>query len=503
MLTVTKTDINNAGGMLAALNDKAVGYLRSLLTGGNVPIPPNSVKRHIVHTDPHLDEYFAELLFAACSPTGTDHVEFVEEAIFAEDNDLGAQQLWPEAVVFGIGRTVSSDIEPLLLFDEHLAGQGKTSPSCSYIVYKYLASQCHVGFPSSIMALLREINAIDAYGNADAQHLANTVKLIHNVRFLFSKGNTPADDVKDFLDPLWKRVIVICCVTAVVYALENGIDLLSDPDAKKKAIQKSLNHYLANTPHRQHSRFNDAFHGITSLFGNQEGAFRRAILFGSNGRPIVDKSRANIPQLLLLSRICFASDHCWGTEISQVIMMHLWESEFQKQLNFLTVSEELKTAVGSGKRKEVRTSVGTIRYDILGSIDAEKKIYDPQSRSNRLQKCRLPLWIIGIKPSADVFSVHQAALNYINKHNQECGLLLVENSFLGTKVIFRGDSIPDQKWKRLVDELKAVEPDCWYDVSTDPNRPAKFLNNGNKAHQYVQRSGLDFDALKQLASGLL
>jgi hypothetical protein len=111
-----------------------------------------------------------------------------------------------------------------------------------------------------------------------------------------------------------------------------------------------------------------------------------------------------------------------------------------------------------------------------------------------------PIWLISISPATDVFSPHQAAMNFINTENEGCGLVLVENSYMGTKTLFKSKSIPDGKWALLANTLKSLEPDCWYDASTDPDRPAPFLNNGNKAHQYVPRSGLDIQALGQLVN---
>ena len=110
MLTISQTEIQKAGGVLAALTEKSCEYIRSIL-------PPaamlgfggieTGLDRIIVHTSPHLDEYFAELVFRLCLPQEKRNCDFLEQSIFSKTNDLACQHLWPTAAVLGIGGTVS------------------------------------------------------------------------------------------------------------------------------------------------------------------------------------------------------------------------------------------------------------------------------------------------------------------------------------------------------------------------------------------------------------
>jgi hypothetical protein len=103
-LQLSKSEIASAGGLLATLALRSAQYIGSLAKGATTSASGAGIRRHIVHTDPHLDEYFAELLFRSCMGSSAWQSEFVEQSIFSKDNDFGAQQLWPDSAIFGIGR---------------------------------------------------------------------------------------------------------------------------------------------------------------------------------------------------------------------------------------------------------------------------------------------------------------------------------------------------------------------------------------------------------------
>ncbi|MBU2546713.1 MAG: hypothetical protein KKE46_06250 [Gammaproteobacteria bacterium] len=502
MIQINQNDIQLAGGLLSALSAKCAEYLHSLLPTVNLSGIEKLLKRHIVHTDPHLDEYFAELFFRSCLPSAGTDIEFIEESLYSEKDDFGAQHLWPEAVVFGIGRTVSSRVQPLLLFDEHIPGKGKTLSSCSTVVADYIQGASKATLPDSIQTALREVSAIDEFGNAHPQHLGNIIKTLHNVHFLFEKGATSKDDVRDLLDYTWKRALIDACIVAVIYALENKIDLLGDPSAKKDTLQKSLKHYIANSFHKTHPNFENAGHTITSNYGNQNEVFNKAILKDNNGKILTDSSGNQIPQLLILSRICYACYSAWGDNLANMIMVHFWEIEFQNQLNFRTLTEELDKVFLTRKSVDERTALGVVRCEILQSIEIQEEIFDKYTHQKRTINRQVPLWILNLVPRGDVFNANRPCLNYINSNNHGCGLLLLEDSILGTKALFKANSTPYDKWERLVETIRSIEPNCWYDPSKDPNRVANFINNGNKANQYVQRSALDLYSLCKLAKNI-
>ena len=383
MIQLTKNDVQNKG-LLSAIHLKCTCYLRNLLPQVSLSGIEKTLKYHIVHTDPHLDEYFAELLFQAALPVKVGRVEFIEKSLYSATNDLGAKLIWPNSAVFGIASSVANGVKPLLLFDEHLTGGGKTLPSCSEVVQRYLEHQDKISIASSIKVLLNEVNKIDEYGNAHPQHLGNIIKSLHNVRFLFNKGNTQKDDIRDYLSHSWKRTLINICITSIIYALENNIDIINIPTSKKDVLRNSLDYYIKNTLHKSHPYFEQVRQRICSNYGNQKGVLNDAVLKSTKETIFTDPLGKPIPQLLLLSRICFASYYTWGKNITNLLMIHLWEIEFQKQLNFISFSEELKSVLLDKKNIEIRTSMGVIRVQTLPHIEIENFVRSHQTKQKKI-----------------------------------------------------------------------------------------------------------------------
>jgi hypothetical protein len=485
MLKITESDIRAAGGFLAALADKSVQYIHEILRGAVLPLTSeviNHLERIIVHTDPHLDEYVAELLFRACLPREKWDCELVEQSIFSEDDDLGSQHLWPSAAVLGVGSTSGGGVQPLFLFDEHVSGQTKVAASCTQIVTeKMLAS-----VPNSIVDLLREVNIIDEFGGGHPQNLNNLIKSMHEVRFVFgdSDGEEP-QTIRDNLSPQWKRAVIDACIVAVIYCLQNKIDLYSDSESKRDALIASLENYIEHSPHSSDLRFGDAVNRMRSIFGDQRTTFQQALLRDHSGR--------SFPQLLLLSRICFASEYCWGPQIRDIIATHFWEGELQNHLHFYAVEEAVDMAV-KGQKIKVSTPVGSITHNVL----REMEIMAPDGRKGPLRRQRANVWVLTMTPAAGVARAHQAMQNYLNDNNYGCGFILLKNSALGTSALFKGSHIPEEKWQKLVNIITSKERDCWHVIHRSDGKIAPFILNGNKTHQYVPRTALNDKALVEL-----
>jgi hypothetical protein len=344
MITISAADITASGGILAALSDKSVEYVQSVVGSGLRPIDRRIVEgleRVIVHTEPHLDEYFADLLFRACLPRDKWACDIVEQSIFAANGDLGCKHLWPSAAVLGIGGTAGGGVQPLFLFDEHVSGQTKVAASCSEIVREKM----FVATPDCVETLLREVNTIDEFGGGHPQNLNNLIKTLHEVRFFFGHHAEDASEIRDSLSPQWKRAIIEASLAALLYCLDQNIELRTDPTEKRAALTASLENYIQHSPHSAHPRFADSIQRLKSVFGDQGAVFRDAVLRDRRG-PITDQAGEPIPQLLILSRICFASERCWGPEVRDVIATHFWEGELQKQLNFYTVGAEVGPLLG-------------------------------------------------------------------------------------------------------------------------------------------------------------
>jgi len=500
MMQITSTDIKNSGGLLSAISMKSVEYLRSLLPVNQKLVGiSKTIERHIVHTDPHLDEYFSELLMRAAIQRNSNEIEFKEETIFSDTDDFLAQELWVNGIVFGIGGTIAPGVKPLLIFDEHVKGKGRISLSCCEMVAKYITNGDLSKIPSSIEKVINEVNCIDAYGKGDAQHLSKILKNVHEVRFLFEKGATPKEDVRDNLTEVWKRTLVDGILVAVIYCLQNSIDLLNNPDEKKDSLMRSLKAYISVSLHKDEKFFAESYQWISGVYGDQKKAFERAYLKDPTDKFIPDSNGNKVPQYLLLSRICFALHQCWDSGIATFIMNHLWETEIMKQINFSAVKAEISDLLVRNRSVDKSTKIGYISKRTLKSIDIRKETIDRQTRQKIIVNTKAPLWVIYAKPYADYFQTQKVITNIINENNDGCGLVIIENTVIGTKLLSRGSSIFNNNWRALTKQVMSFEPEKWYDPTLDPAKPTFFIINGNKSHQYILKSGLDLESLCSLS----
>lgn len=499
MLNIDQNSVRGSGGILSALSLRCCEYIRSITPSADLFLwPEESVRdleRIIVHTSPHLDEYFAELIFRACLPPEKRACEFVEQSIYSKKNDLTCQHLWPTAAVLGIGGTVSGGARSLFLFDEHVVDEeigksARTASSCSDLVVKKIMPN----IPAPIQRVLLEVNAIDEFGNAHPQSIAGLIKSVHEVRFAFKIDPTSDKYIRGSLTPDWKRAIMDVCITAILYCLQENIDLIGDPDGKRRSLEASLDNYAANCPHRDNRDFGDALHWIRSNYLDQAGAFADAFLMQDEKTPIRDATGAPIPELFILGRVCFACEQCWGANIRDLIATHFWEVAMQGQLNFYPIKRSVEEMFNRNLAKLV-TGVGFLRKEILPPIGLGGG-----------WKC--PVWIVSISPNSSVFLPQKGIQNFINENNnidpgnkknkKGCGLVLIHDSIQGTSALFKCSGVPESKWERLVKLIKEKESDCWHIVPNRKGGIAPFVVNGNKTHQYVPRTGLDITTLARL-----
>lgn len=490
MLSISPSDRSASGGLLAALADKSVSYVNTLLGPVSRPQPDqalSSLDRIIVHTDPHLDEYLADLLFRACLPPDKWSAESIEQAIFSSVGDSGCRLLWPTAAVLGIGSNVSGGVQPLFLFDEHVSGQSRVAPSCSQIVLNKMLNEV----PPSLNGVLREVNAIDEFGGAHPQSLSILIRGLHQVRVPQSEGDGLLSNSTG-LTVEWKRAILNACLAAVIYCNATGIDLIDNPDEKRKALDASLTNYLTLSPHRGHEKFDQAAQRLRSIFGDQRKVFEESFLKDRAG-PILDGDGNKIPQILIFSRVCYALEQAWGAKLRDMVATHFWESELQRQLQFYEVEDALYAMVRSGKGR-ADSDIGVLWRDILPAID----VIEVDRRSGHSRQRRKAVWLLGLVAAPGLTSTNQALQSFLNHENGGCGLLLIQNPALGTTALFKGSSVPEAKWRTLVELLNAKEPECWHVIYNSAGTIAPFVLNGNKAHQYVPRSALDGNVLQEL-----
>ncbi len=162
------------------------------------------------------------------------------------------------------------------------------------------------------------------------------------------------------------RAVVDACLVAIVFCLENGLDLKGNPDAKRASLAASLENYIAHSPHASHPGFADAVQRMRSILSDQKMVFRKHCFkigrsrFGLDGRCGA--------QLLLLSPIYLACEHCWGPHLRDVIATHFWEGELQNHLHFASVETAFE-AVVKGQKIRVVTPVGSITHNVLRELD--------------------------------------------------------------------------------------------------------------------------------------
>ncbi|MEW5852430.1 MAG: hypothetical protein AB2A00_26825 [Myxococcota bacterium] len=497
MISLTATDVSRAGGFLAALSAKSLDYLGRIHRLTCDSQVERRILRHVVHTDPHLDEYCAEALFSSSMNAATrESIDFIEASIYSQTSDLGAQKLWPDAAVFGIGASIACGATPVLLFDEHAAGGGRYSPSCTSAVADFLVRPNGASVPPSFAQVFREVSAIDSFGRAHQQHIGNIIKTMHNARFLLKKGIQPKDDIRDTLTPYWKRAVIQACLAAVVWALEEHLDIVRDSTSASAATKASMRRYFQASLHRGARGFDEAMHRIQSLYGDQAKVFQQASLPAPGGGAQRDASGNEIPQLMVLGRVCRALNEAWGPMVADAVMMHFWEVELQRELNFRAFAAALDSLpAGADQPGHTASELGRVRKEVIKGVR-----WQEQSRHRSSSKVEHTVWVLSVTPRSGVFNAHQVALNFINTKNNGLGLVLLEDGVLGTKTVFRAQSIPEPIWRSVMDELLGREPGCWYDASSGKGVSAPFLSNGNKAHQYVPRSGIDCQALASVVA---
>jgi hypothetical protein len=444
----------------------------------------DDLHRLVVHTDPHLDEYFAELLFRACLPPFKRDIDFIEQSTYSEDNDQDLISLGPNSAGFGFGGNASGGAVFLALFDEHTKGVGRSERSCSEIVSKVHCKN----LPFSIRVVLEEINRIDSSGGAHPQHLNNIIKTLHSVRFVFKSSSNRKDELRDFLSPVWKRAIVDASIAAVIHCTENRIDLLKVDDMKVNAVRSSFEHYCKVSPHKVDPYFVPAYTEIKKNLFNLKKTFDDSC-FKDDRKP----------QSLIISRIAFACDNAWGGELSRLIMVHYWETLMQGQIIFMKLLDDIKR-LNTSNENRITTSLGTIEKITVHDHSFQQMIKTKESESYVVNR---HLQIYEISPVPSAFGVHKSFTFILNgKDFQGFGFILINDKFNGTKAIFKGNGIPDLTWRKIIEKIKSMEPDSWYEVGSSPNTTAAFILNGNKTHQYVAPSDFDIESFSAIVKSI-
>lgn len=498
MINLTNAFIKGSGGLLQALIYKSAEYIESIIGRQNIKglgDKERYLRRIITHSNPHLDEYVADLLLTAALPRPLRAIPFEEQTIFSKDDDADCKLTWPSSIVLGMGASVSGGASPLLLFDEHSEDSTRAAASCCQMA----ADALFVRLPQSIRTVLHEANSIDQFGSAHDQNLSNIIKDFHEVRFAFAKDAASGEEVSDFLTPEWKRALVHACLTAVVYCLENGIDLRSEPEAKVQALSHPLEIYRANNLRRGHAMFKSTDERTSGLYlkAAQEKVFSEAGLKAKVANRIVtqkDNLGVEIPQLLIASRVIYACRHCWGEGIATLIALHIFEVEYQAQLNFKAVFHEIESMF-ENRSSKILTPIGILEQSSLPPVLIQG-VRKQRGLSTPFEG-EYPLILIGISPDSGVIKPNRAARNFINKKKNGLGIILVDDTTLGTKAVFKCDNTPYPKWAKLCAALQDLEPNSW-SWQQSAGQGYDYILNGTRAHRHMEPSSLTFRTLARL-----
>ncbi|MGA8809582.1 MAG: hypothetical protein WB973_17060 [Thermoanaerobaculia bacterium] len=506
MLTVSASDISNAGGLLAAISAKSADFVAELLSGTRTRLPAAAarVTKLVTHANPHLDEYFAALVFRALLPSSKRGLVLGEAVLGSRDNDSLAQSTWPDAAVFGIGATENGGARPLILYDEHThTGVKRKASSCSELTLKRVVEGFPHALPPELFFVFGEIDHIDANGGAHPQQLANAVKWLHDISFMVHAGATPAERISEQLSFIWKQALVDAAVVAALYVLRERIDL-KKRDAWKDYAGDSLRHYKEHTLLRERPQFEACYQRLTQNVLGFPG--RGPVWLTTRGAdgvlvPRLDSHKREIPQRLVMPWLSRACVECWGPQLGHVILAHFWEATLMNQLSFVRIKDELTTVLGEGRVDvDVDTPVGELQFRTLSGI-AVKPAGSADGNST------VQPWVLFYRPRIDIEAPKPPISNFIASKNQGVGIFAIVNPRSDTLVLSRGGGVSDSVWEAVIGQLVEREgdsdakdvPGCWHITRDEKGKPADFLLNGNKAHQYVPRSALrDVNSLTHL-----
>lgn len=505
MITMTPQYIDQAGGLLQAISLKSAEVVRNLLQGTTIKQPPSNVvaklDRLLVHTNPHLDEYMAVLLFRACLPPNKLHdLPLDEFTLTSSYNDQLAKVTWPSAAVFGIGGNQTGGAEPLLLFDEHVPeGKKKRDSSCTKMTKnKHLSGSLSV----PLLKVIGEADHIDANANAHPKHLGNYIKWIHETEYVFSLGASVGDNIKDTISPMWKQALVEACLAAFMMGI-NDKKSFSKPEYWKQPAQDSLNYYAKYSLLQGEPKFTSVFNRLKSTILDYKTSYLVTTQADGSKTERLDSHGNPIPQLLVMPYLAALCQDYWGPYIGHIIMAHFWESRLQSQLAYQKMAEILKQTLGDGTKEipYVRTPLGAVSLrHVTGAAcqqDFNGKKYTP--------------WVIEFVTNGVILNARAPLGTYLNSANNGIGYVLLRNTSSNNVVLSQGKNGNYKTWEAIFQKLIELEGNadvrgrasgCWHKTENSQGKLADFLLNGNPAHQYVPRTSLDADSLVEMISNL-
>ena len=507
MLKLNSVDINTYG-LVNAISIKSASYIAELIPAINeAKFPPRIkyLKSIVLHTDPHIDEYFASLIFRTLYKESRN-IPFREQSLYSFNNDIYANTTWPNAAVFGIGALYKKrgGIDPLLSYDEHVVnGQKRFFPSCTAMVLDLCFPKRSLFdfFDKPLQLIYGEINHLDSDANAHPQNIAIIIKDLHNVNLLLQRGEKPSQNIYEVMSPAWKRMIVDVLFTSIAYCLKENIFPHNSIDMGH-SITEMYEYYLNSTLLQKEPDFDLVSKQLKGKIYNVQKTISEATLKAKDSKGNIvqrlDSRGHPIPQRMILPRISLSIERCWGKPLATFIMANLFETMILSQLSYQKVYRAIENCISasSGKNYSCMTEVGWFEFRCCKS----------KSPSNYNGS----LWLLSLSVKNDVIRPNRAMQNILKNKNDGHGIILIQNNSIATKAIFCGSGYQNDKWSIMAEELTKFEgdadneniPGCWHKTINEFGVLSDFLLNGNTAHRYIPRSKLNIDSLKMIIENI-
>lgn len=184
-------------------------------------------------------------------------------------------------------------------------------------------------------------------------------------------------------------------------------------------------------------------------------------VFGSDEavRKIGEDVQKNATNLALTSlrNVAAAVSNFWPMPIADYIVHTFFETLVQTQQDFLEWLDD--------ERCDERMQVGRYTLERVSLSHTSKLPHRP--RTHKLNNSKTP------------------------------GLVLVYDPTYMTSTLCKNNYVKENVWRQLIDAIKQVEPECWYEVR-NPDGTVPFLCNGNRAHLEMPPTKLELRDIAKL-----
>lgn len=504
MINITN-NLKKTKGVIPAITLTCAQLLEEHILRNNIRFKNfnvSGIERILTHAAPHIDEYMALMIIRAALPDDKKLMPLEETFLADAENDTRAQLTWPASILLGFGGIQDGGAQAGILFDEHesdeTAGNIKESSVAMLVKNKLLKGN----LSAPLYNILREIDHIDANGNAGTHNLSTYVKRFHSLD-LIQGADSNGNIINNRMDTAWKEASVSACIISLIKAHDDKIPFMSKSyweQHVKSDITQSLEFYKKHSMVKNDPNFSKVFQ---KFFADTVDKFP-AHLFQDNyfltvknkngSKTITKDANGNkLRQLMLIPYIASLCKIYWGEKLANIIMFPFWDTQIQQNVVYQTCLNELNRVIDEANGKPIinkRTSIGQV--SVLYSnkfIKCEVKDFNKQTV---IKKCPVVLFDI----SSNI-AVRNAMLTILREKFNNAGYAVFRNLDKNNQslVLSKGANIPVKSWEALIDELLRRDGSsdsrkrigAWHKVTDRNGQLETFILNGNSAHHYVNR----------------